>query len=361
MLSEHDENTLREATGRRTVADALAWIAEGRALRGGATRELLDVAGRANATKVDGGNAAYRRLVRSLLASDLDTSTQIHSGDEIVTPATCDAILHDLAAGSGGALSKVNGQTLYATLRRFPQTIDVYLQIAGLTWREARERSTAALPAGTAGPWSPGQLDAVISLVSDTLENGQRPIESLSVNPEDARAVVDSSHAGGVSYGTLLAQRIAGGSWLAHRARTTQDVRRSVASAAVEAFKARGIEHWATVGEAGETVSSNYLSTLVAKPGRKVGQVAFVTRDERNVPTAAVLLAIAHDGGTARKTGATLVFAPADLTVPAFVIVAGQGWAARSESLNLFEAFSNRVYTDNTVGELADQLAAINS
>lgn len=357
MLTDDDSQYLREVTARKTVEDAVAWISEGRSLRGESSRRLLGVLNSAVQMDLSGAEQAYRRIVRELLASDLDTSAKIQAEDDVITPEECDAVLSCLVEHSGGSLSKVRSGALRAAVDMHPHAIEVYLQVAGLTWREARERADTRLPGSPDGRWTATQLSAVTRLVSASLSGeGQRPIESVSATAS-AWDVADKAQATGVSYGTLLAQRIAGGVWLAHRTRTAGFVRRSIAARVTADFETEGLLYWASVGERGDTVSVPYLSEQVAKNDSDVGQLAFVTRTKEYNPTAAVLLAVAHDGGTARKTAATLLAAPGALKVPAYLLLAGKGWAARNESGALFDTYEGRVYTDRSTKTMARDIA----
>ncbi|MGK3957669.1 hypothetical protein ACLKOZ_15935 [Arthrobacter sp. R4] len=66
-----------------------------------------------------------------------------------------------------------------------------------------------------------------------------------------------------------------------------------------------------------------------------------------------MLVAIARDGGTARKTAATFLSLPESFALPAALVLVGTGWADRSESDKLVRAFGGRIYTEHTLQELA--------
>jgi hypothetical protein len=63
-------------------------------------------------------------------------------------------------------------------------------------------------------------------------------------------------------------------------------------------------------------------------------------------------MAIARDGGTARKTAATLSGIPGTLVIPSALLLAGGGWAERGETSDLVRSFHGRVFTDESIRDL---------
>lgn len=346
-------------TGRSTRTDALAWIAEARPWKMPPSHPLLQVLLSDEFTDIARAAEALRRVSRELLLTDIDTSVSLFAKGDILTPEECDAIVAALVAHSPtGTLSGVGPAALVSVLDTHPQTVLVYLQIAGISWNEARRRSRVSLPSQHDGLWRSPQLREIVALVHGAITDGKRPpIENLHTPSDEAWATADRAAVHGVSYGTLIAQRIGGGSWIAHQTRTANAARRHVTEAIATALDAHGLHYATTLSGHTHALTRRRLSRLAARPGAAVGQLSFVVRDDHAEPVAAILVAVAQDGGTARKTGATLLRTPTRLKVPAYLVVAGPGWAERSESDDLIRAFNGNVFTDTTIPLLASTLA----
>ncbi|WP_433585818.1 hypothetical protein [Microbacterium hydrocarbonoxydans] len=347
------------STGRANVTDALAWIAEDRPLRSPASYDLLRALLAEEIAGLPMAEEALRRVSRDLLRSDIDTSVQLFGVDRILGSTDCDAVIDALVAHSPtGKLSGVGAAALASVLAVHPHTVLVYLQIAGISWSEARRRSAVRLPSDHDGTWGSGQLTALVKIVNDAVDTGARPpIENLGATGSDAWATSDTAATSGVSYGTLLAQRISGGSWIAHQMRTANDIRLHLSRSIASTLDGAGLTYSTTLPGHPRCLTKTHLSRLAARSGTKVGQLAFVVENDSHLPAAAVLIAVAQDGGTARKTGATLLRTPAKLKVPAYLVVAGPGWAERSESDALVRTFDGNVFTDSSLELLASTLA----
>ena len=118
-----------------------------------------------------------------------------------------------------------------------------------------------------------------------------------------------------------------------------------------------GVGYWSTEGDAG--VTKRFLGGQAGVHGKPPGQLSVVTRREDGAAAYAVLVAIARDGGTARKTAATLLQLPKRFTVPAVLVLFGTGWAHRGESDDLVRAYSGRLYTEHTLTDLAHLTASV--
>lgn len=371
MQAEH-EALLCEATGRKDVPDALAWLAEGRRYRTADVSSLMHAIvearrhGHGNGTvNVD---AALREVSRTALRSDVDTSAALADTVLQVTPEEADTILANLLRFSArGTLSSVEPGALRAAIEEDPRTVDVFAQVAGLTYKELKAKSAASgvrLPAKTSSAWTTVQLRAVIAEVTAVLARGHDsvgPVEVLTAPAEvSGWEIADGAAHTGVSYGTLLAQRIVGGAWSTQKNRTAILVREALIHRIADEFAATGINFWSVAGPADTVVNSSFLATQVSAPDARVGQLALVaysiSQHGDRTPMFAVLVAVAQDGGSARKTAATLLAAPSQVTVPVAVVLAGQGWANRSESDQLVNAYNGRVYTDRRIHELVERV-----
>jgi hypothetical protein len=369
-LSEENLTRLLEVTGRRDAVDALHWIAEGRAIAGGVTDKVLTALVAAADLGLQGGDQALRTASREALRSTLDTSADLVLTDTIVPAERYERALAAVAARTPtGTLSAVNARAVGAAQAVDPLVIEALGLVAGLSWRDLGDRSAVRgvpLPSESSGPWSAVQIQSAFTIVDEVVTGrvmpqlegaeGARPMELLlarATSWED----VERLRVQGVSYGTLLAQRDVGSAWSAHRNRTNNEISRLMVLRVLEELDGAGVRYWAVVGE--NAVPRPFLGSKVVKGGRAPGQLSVVTRGVGDKPGCAVLVAGARDGGTARKTAATLLKLPQTLEIPAALVLMGTGWAGRGESDGLVRAFAGRVYTEHTLPALAAMAAAL--
>jgi hypothetical protein len=372
-LPERARSVLLAVTGRAGVGDALRWIAEHRSLRSTPLHHLLDaLVAAANGGLAD-ADAALRVTVRRALSSAVDTSTDLLETDTIRPPKDYDDALAAIAGfTSTETLVGITADAVAAALRECAHVIEALGQVAGLAWRDLRDRVAArgtTLPRDPGGPWQMSQISAVCAVVDEVVRGvgtarlagavSARPLELL-LNTTGATgwAAVEELRKGGVSYGTLLAQRDVGGSWGAHRNRTASAVGKLVTTELLTALTAAEVTYWSTAGPKSDRVPTQFLAKHAARVGSVPGQLAVVARGDDGSARLAIFVAVARDGGTARKTGATLLKIPPELTIPGAVVLIGPGWAHRGESDDLVRAFEGRVFTDRTLSELAELAAA---
>ena len=369
-LADEDRRRLLELTGRRDVVDALHWIAEGRPLVGGLTDQVLMALVRATDSGLTGAGPALRTASRAALRSTLDTSADLVLTDTIVPASNYDRALEAVAVRtSTGTLSAINARAVGAAQAVDPLVIEALGLVAGLSWRDLGDRSAARgipLPRASAGPWSPTQIQSAFTIVDEVVTGrvtpqlegalGARPMELLLARAT-AWEDVESLRMQGVSYGTLLAQRDVGSAWSAHRNRTNNEISRLMVVRVLEELDRAGVRYWAIHGE--NPVPKTFLSGKVVRGTTAPGQLSVVTRRPGDEAGCAVLVAVARDGGTARKTAATLLKVPQTFEVPAALVVMGTGWADRSESDGLVRAFAGRVYTEHNLSAFAAMAAAL--
>jgi hypothetical protein len=183
-----------------------------------------------------------------------------------------------------------------------------------------------------------------------------RPIELL-LGSTVGWAAVEALRIDGVSYGTLLAQRDVGSAWIAHRNRTNTELSRLMVRRVLAALEKSHVDYWSTEGD--KPVDKGYLGKRAGVSGRPPGQLCVVTRGADGSAGYAVLIAVARDGGTARKTAATLSQLPQKISIPSVLVLFGTGWADRGESDDLIRAYGGRLYTENTLTHLATMAAAV--
>jgi hypothetical protein len=367
-LAEPRQAVLLAATGRTEVSDALHWIAEGRPLTAVATTDLLRALVEAADVGLPGADRALRAAARAALNSSLDTSADLVLTDTIETPDRYDQALEAVAVRTTtGTLAGITAQAVGAAQSHDPLVIEALGLVAGLSWRDLSDRGRAqgvAFPGRAEGPWEASQIRTAFKIIDEIVTGmvrpqslgavASRPVELL-LSQAFSWVDVERLRTDGVSYGTLLAQRDVGSAWSAHRNRTNTETSRLMIMRVLDALEEAGVDFWSTQGR--DPVPPAFLATQAGARGKTPGQLAVVTRRTGGGAAYAVLVATARDGGTARKTGATLLKLPQAFELPALVVLLGTGWAARGESDDLVRAFGGQVYTEHTLADLADTAA----
>ena len=356
---------LLHATGRASVRDALAWIQEGRAITGGINAsDLLAALVSAADAGLTGAAPALRTAVRTALNSTLDTSADLILTDTVISPAQYEAALSRVAQNTiSGSLADITVSAVMDAQRSDPLVTVSLALVAGLSWRDLQDRASARgvrLPGELDGQWASSQTRTAFEIVDEIVRGtlqpqlpgavAARPLELL-LEGRTGWASVEAMRTGGVSFGTLLAQRDVGSAWSAHRNRTNTEMSKLMIARVLEAFDEQGVNYWSTGGAAPvtKTVMGGHAGARSTPPG----QLAAVTKRPDGHPGYAVLVAIARDGGTARKTAATLLKVPVQLGTPVALVLFGTGWAARGESDDLIRAYAGRVFTEHTLNHLA--------
>lgn len=353
------------ATPLTNLEDALNWIAERRPLTGGITHRLLTALVDCADAAVPGAEAALRAVARQVLHSTLDTSADLVSTGSIVPPYRYQEALAEVAKRTPTkSLSDISPQAVGAAQACNMLVVEALALVAGLSWRDLRDRAITrgtSLPGESAGPWQPSQIRCAFAIIDEIVRGrvepqlagavGARPLELL-LEGADSWSAVDTLYQNGVSYGTLLAQRDVGSAWSAHRNRTNTEISRLIVVNVLNALGGAGVSYWSVEGPG--AVPRAFLAAQAVRPGKKApGQLSVVTKGPDDRPACAVLIAVARDGGTARKTAATFLSLPESFSVPAALVLVGTGWADRSESDKLVRAFGGRIYTEHTLQELA--------
>lgn len=369
LAAEH-ESALLAATGRSEIVDALAWIAEGRPVSGVDGASMLTAVVAAADSDVRGADAALRAAVRSALRSTLDTSADLVLSDSIVPPHRYQAALANVARRTpSGTLSDITSATVMAAQADDPLVMETLGLVAGLSWRDLQARSQARgvpLPGDSHAGWSPSQVLAAFRVIDDIVRAqvepqlagavAARPLELL-LDGSKGWDVIEKLRADGVDYGTLLAQRDVGSAWSAHRNRSNNEISRLMVRRVLIALDDHSVGYWSTEGD--QPVAKSFLGGRAGVAGKPPGQLSVVTRRADGAAGLAVLVAIARDGGTARKTAATLLQLPKKISVPAVLVLFGTGWADRGESDDLVRAYGGRLYTEQTLDGLASLAACV--
>lgn len=370
-LPPGDRATLLAATGRSELVDALHWIAEGRSLATGVgVSTLLTALVAAADAGVRGAESALRAGVREALRSTLDTSADLVLTDSIVPPHRYQAALANVAGRTvTGSLEDITSAAVMAAQADDPLVIEALGLVAGLSWRDLQARAQmrgVSLPGEARVSWSPSQVLGAFRIIDDIVCGrvepqlvgavAARPVELLMEELTGWDAV-EALRTEGVSYGTLLAQRDVGSAWSAHRNRSNNEISRVMVQRVLSALEEAGVGYWSTEG--GSAVTKPFLGSKAGAMAKPPGQLSVVTKRADGTAGYAVLVAIARDGGTARKTAATLLQLPTRFTAPAVLVLFGTGWADRGESDDLVRAYGGRIYTEHTLADLAALTAAV--
>lgn len=369
-LAPEHVSALLTATGRTDLVDALHWIAEARPVSSVDGASLLRALVAAADSDISGADAGLRTAVRSALRSTLDTSADLVLTHSIVPPQRYRSALANVARRTpSGTLSDITSATVMAAQAGDSLVIETLGLVAGLSWRDLQARSHARgvpLPSDSHGAWNPSQVLGAFRVIDDIVRAqvepqlagavAARPLELL-LDGSSGWDAIETLRTDGVDYGTLLAQRDVGSAWNAHRNRSNNEISKLMVRRVLAALDDHGVGYWSTVGD--EPVAKSFLSDRAGVVGTQPGQLTVVTRRADGTAGLAVLVAIARDGGTARKTAATLLKLPKKIAVPTVLVLFGTGWADRGESDDLVREYGGRLYTEQTLEGLASLAARV--
>ena len=354
-------DTLIVATGRSSHAEAIEWIADGHPLDSGVSAQELLSSLVQYVGEHDRAEDAIRRIARVASESWLDTASVLF-GLQSATPASAIAsALDDVAAKcDGGSIESITPKAVAAAQRQNPRVMETLCSVAGVSYTELRARGEG-LPKDPRGRWSPSQTHAAFALIDDLVRGqvadllpGTAPARALEFFPglglgRDGWSLVEELRGGGVPYEVLLAQRIAGGAWLAHRNRTSSQFAPLVAGRLCELLDSRSIGYLRSTRIGGREAPSR-----VGKASGCDKQVGLLALDPAGRPAAGVIFSVARDGGTASKNASRLRSMQRPRDLPVAVVVIGAGWAQRNETADLAIAFGGRIFSDQSIAELAD-------
>jgi len=360
---------LFDATGRTTVSDALHWIAEQRQLRGRQDRLLIALVA-ATESGLPQSAAALRVASRQALNSTLDTSADLLATSTITPPHQYQQALAAIVdRTTGGSLSTITVDAVGAAQNENPLVVEALALTAGLSYRDLQDRARArgtTLPGGSRQAWQHAQIRVAFEVINEVVQGigtpqlegavAARPLELLLPKATGWEAI-EALRSGGVSYGTLLAQRDVGSAWGAHRNRTNNEVSRLMVRHLLDALDSHGVAYWSTEGQT--PMKKQYLADKAVSSGETPGQLTVVTRGSDGQGTLAVIVAVARDGGSARKSAATVLKLRNHLKLPGAAVLIGTGWAGRSESDALVRTFKGRIFNEHSLEDLAELAAEL--
>lgn len=354
-------DTLIAATGRDSHAAAIEWIADGHPLDTGVSGQELLSSLVPYVGANDRAEDAIRRIARVASESRLDTASVLF-GLQSVTPASEIASALDAVAAKcdGESIENVTPKAVVAAQRQDLLVMETLCGVAGLSYTELSAR-VEGLPGDPRGRWSPSQTLAAFALIDELVRGhvvdrlpGTAPTRALEFFPRlglgrDGWGLVEELRRGGVPYEVLLAQRVAGGAWLAHRNRTSSKFAPLVAGRLCGLLDGRSIDYLRSTRIGGGEAPSKVVEVSGCD-----NQVGLLALGPGGMPAAGVIFSVARDGGTASKNASRLrsMERPGDLSIA--VVVIGPGWAQRNETADLAITFAGRIYSDQSIDELAD-------
>lgn len=369
-LDPAHENDLTAHTGRSSAVEALKWLAEGHPLPKGADLSALLRATVAAVAAGDGGVSdavlrdALLKITRLATRSELDTATFILDAQAIVPAEKYKRALDLLATKNGGSVAGLTSDAFASAQRADPFVIEMLCAVAGITYKELRERLDDQIPGRIDAKWDSSQrklafkeIDGIVQGKVATTVAGAIPARPVELMPQlsglsaQGWQAVEAMRWGGVPYEVLLVQRSVGSAWMAHRNTTSNQVSRLIADQLCTALDRHGLDYVRSKGVGGDTPQAdvNHLT------GTK-GQIGVLVRDSSTTPAYAVAISVARDSGSARKSGSTLQTL-GQANVPVAVVVSGPGWAKRRETAELAKAFGGRLFSETAIGALADEIA----
>ncbi|MGX1775273.1 hypothetical protein ACWIGW_24390 [Nocardia brasiliensis] len=326
----------------------------------------------------ESGRQALRVASRLHLRSEIDPSSELLEIDTVELPGSYRDALESLAqTTTSGTLRDVNDTAVYKAQQQNHQVFPALCAVAGITYGELRDRvrdqTDIRLPGSPGLAWSVKQVSAAFRVIDEVVGGtvtprnpvavAMRPVEMLFAedNAPGGWELVEQMRSAGVPYEMLLAQRVVGTSWGAHRNSTSSKVQELLTDQLCDLLTEKGISFRRLKrdkaakkalaelvaggsgqgdGSADASVASNQI-TVLAEPAGK---------------TYAIAVSVATDGGTANKSGSKLKQLPARFGVPVAVVLVGPGWATRTESAELVLAFEGRTYTEQTLDQLISDM-----
>jgi hypothetical protein len=354
------DGVLLTATGQKRLPDAVAWIAEGHPLIGGA--QPIDVlpALAALDEKDPVVIQALRRAARSASRSNVDTSSLLFDLDAIPQAARYRQALDRLAVECrDGNLENINVTAVIVAQRADSAVISTLCAVAGIGYKTLCDRVDVALPGDPDGSWTKEAVAAAFHAINEIVSGAEivelpgaaaaRPVELIFPAYPGVRGgwrLVELMRCGGVPYEILLMQREVGSAWNQHRSGAGSQIGRIVAGRLRELLDDAGVEYHLARGLGG-IASESALQDIV---GAKV-TVGLVVVDASGKPAFGVCFSTANDGGSVRRPVERFA-AVRGTGLPMAVVLIGLGWAQRNETADLAVSFQGRLYTQATLERL---------
>jgi hypothetical protein len=355
MRLEKADAVLLAATGTPSVADAVSWLADGHPIEAGSDLHAVLRALVLQKPSAD-YERATRRIARIVAASHLDTAAVLFDRQAIVPAARFAQALSGLAAKChGGNLDQISASALISAQREDSFTLEALAAVAGLSYNELADR-VDSLPSAPTGPFMPSQIRAAFATLDGIVKGilstdwpdavSARPLElmpgiGLGRSGWDA---IEDMRANGVPYEVLLAQRVAGGSWLAHRNRTSSKLATMLAAELCRELDRNNVPYRRSTALGGDRTGRE-----IAELSGCDKQLGLLILDPDERAAFGVIFSVARDSGTASKNASRLRAMKRSPTLRIALMVAGPGWAARNETADLAVHFGGYLYSDSAI------------
>lgn len=347
---------------------ALAWIGEGHPLVADVSIHELVEAVLAADEAGHIAEEAVRAVSLMVSRSTLDPATMLFQPELWPDASRLRAALDLLASKCpDGTLGSISATAVRNAQHADDSVMMTLCVVAGVTFDELCDRIAALMPRKAMGSWTNQQINAGFAEIDRIIrcEGGPLPAGAEAARPVELVDEIvggqgmsgwdrmDHLRSEGVPYEVLLAQRIVGGAWEKHRDRTSKRPTRAVALDLQEKLRDQGFDVLLAAGYGGE-IKQKDINELVGGGG----EIGLVVRTlDKHAPFYAVTFALAKDGGSARKSGATKA-KMARPSVPVAVVALGPGWAERRETVSLIRSFGGAIFTELTIDALVDRIAA---
>lgn len=352
---------LRAATGQAEPAAAAQWIAEGRPLADGSDARDVLQALLALAETGKHQRDAIAVLSRALAVSQLDSADVLFDVDHIRHPASYEETLGVVASYCpSGGLDSISPEVVIRAQADDPRVLEALAAVGGMSLKELTGRITGGAGSSEPTVLDPSLVRRAFGLIDEAVTGSgpaawpgtarTRPVELLG--DDGGWAAVEAMRRGGVSYGTLLAQRVVGGAWIAHRNRTSSQLAPLLAGRLRMLLDDSGVSYVCATSLGGDTAAHAVMAL-----GGTDKQVGILALDRAGRPAAGVIITTARDHGTARANALRLLQTKHPASLPVAVLLAGPGWAKRNETADLAEQFGGRIFSDVSLDELAAEIA----
>lgn len=345
-----------EATKRRSLVDAIAWLAEDHPMPRATNwssllRDLVELDH--NGFVAD---RALRRVVREATISEVDTARIIFDVNTILAASEIRAAVTELLSRSeDGTFSGLTPRGVLNAQNANALSVDVLCLAAGVSTSEAIEWFRRG------STWNEADLSSLLSYLGSLMAG---ELQSPFPNAEPARgveylisrrgwALADHYQSEGVPYEVFLAQRSVGGAWLAHKNKTSSLPNIAAARSLCSRLQERKID-FRRSSTVGGSVRPSDLQALSGIEDKRVGLVVV----NESLACYAVGFSTARDGGTARANGDGLLQIPI-VEIPFALVLTGPGWSGRPETDRLARRFGGRLFTDLTLDELVQDIESV--
>jgi hypothetical protein len=345
-------SAILEATGRATLAEGVAWLAEGHPVPSDTSwTQLLRALVESGGEEVD--SKALFRVTSEVARSDFDTSRVLFATEDLPKPeAFAEAIEVLLAQSENGSFSGLTARGLLLAQNANSLAIEAFCLAVGVSVADAQDWFGGR-------SWTEKRLAGLLKYL-DELVSGKVESQIPGAIPACAPELmagdggwekIDDLNANGVSYAELLAQRAVNGPWLAHKNKTSKWPSRAVANGVGARLGERGID-FKRASTVGGRVRQQDLQELSKVFDKRVG---VVTLDSEGHPTFAITFSAARDGGTARANGDGLLQIP-ETSLPHALVLTGLGWASRQETARLALRFDGLIFSERSIDDLVDHI-----